>query len=155
MLNRNLLLALAVAGFSLSGTNKISFAGTPTMTAAHAVSFALADKKEADDDKDDEKGEKKEKHEEKEIEETVPMNLVPQAVLDAVKKEVPNGTITEAELEAKHGHIMYSFDVKDGAMAYDVKITVDGKFFSKKVDDDKDDEKDEKGGKEAKPAEKK
>ena len=64
------------------------------------------------------------------------------AVLDAVKKEVPNGTITEAELEAKKGKIMYAFDVKDGETVYDVKITVDGKFFSKKVDDEKD-EKDE------------
>jgi uncharacterized membrane protein YkoI len=154
MLNRNLLLGLAVAGLCFVTADKVTLAESPLVTAIHPVSFALADKadkKDADDDKDDEKGEKKEKKEEKEIEETVPMNMVPQAVLDAVKKEVPNGTITEAELEAKHGHIMYSFDVKDGAMKYDVKITVDGKFFSKKVDDDKD----EKGEKEAKPAEKK
>jgi uncharacterized membrane protein YkoI len=74
------------------------------------------------------------------------MNMVPEAVLDAVKKEVPGGTITEAELEAKHGKIMYSFDVKSADMAYDVKITVDGKFYSKKVDDEKD-EKDEKSEK--------
>lgn len=153
MLNRNLLLALAVAGLCVVAGDKMSMAGSPLAGLSRPVSFAVADKKEMekedadgekDAEKDDEKGEKKWK---KDIEESVPMNMIPQAVLDAVKKEVPNGTITEAELEVKKGHIMYGFDVTDGAMKYDINITVDGKFFSKVVDDDKDDEKDEKAEK--------
>ena len=99
---------------------------------------------EHDQEKDDD--EEHEKKEQKEIEQAVPMEMVPSAILDAVKKEVPNGTITEAELVAKHHKIVYSFDVKAGDMAYDVAISVEGKFISKKVDDDADekDEKDEK-----------
>ncbi len=71
------------------------------------------------------------------------MAMVPAAVMDAVKKEVPDGTVTEAELVAKKGKIMYSFDVKAGGTAYEVKVTVDGKFYSKKVDDDGDDKDEE------------
>jgi hypothetical protein len=161
MLNRNALLGLAVAGLFMAAPVTYCRAESPVVSLGRVVALSASDdgakaekekddddKKDADDEKDGEKkGEEKEegwKKEKKEIEQAVPLNMVPQAVLDAVKKEVPDGTITEAELEAKKGKIMYSFDVKTATMAYDVKITVDGKFYSKKVDDDADEEKDEK-----------
>jgi uncharacterized membrane protein YkoI len=160
MLDRKQLLALAVGGIlTAMPTTRLRAQTTASIVdgVSHLMSFSVADEK--NEKEDDEKGgeheeheehdehdEHGEKHEEKEIEQAVPMNMVPEAVLDAVKKEVPGGTITEAELEAKHGKIMYSFDVKSADMAYDVKITVDGKFYSKKVDDEKD-EKDEKSEK--------
>ena len=146
MLDRKTLLGLMIAGLSLNAPAVRCFAqAVPAPVPPHAK----MDKHEAHDKEHDEedqekseKGEKKERKEEKEIEQAVPMAFVPAAILDAVKKEVPNGTITEAELEAKKGKIMYCFDVTAGDMKYDVKITVDGKFYSKKVDDEKD-EKDE------------
>jgi hypothetical protein len=102
-------------------------------------------KHDADDEKDEER-EHAEKKESEEIEQPVQLSMVPAAVIDAVNKEVPGGTITEAELEAEKGKIMWGFDVKSGDAAYDVNITVDGKFYSKKVDDEKD-EKDQKAEK--------
>ena len=176
MLNRTALLGLAVAGLFVITPASHSLAESPLTNAVQAVApstIALAekgdkddDKKDADDEKDgdkkgeadedkDEEHEGKGKKESKEIEQAVPLNMVPQAVLDAVKKEVPGGTITEAELEAKKGKIMYGFDVKTADAAYDVNITVDGKFFSKKIDDDKDDEKDEAAEKKPEAPEKK
>ena len=168
MMDRTTLLGLAVAGLCLTAPTARSWAAAPAVRLASLTTTVAPDddddddkkgpekgepKKKGGDDDDDGKGERKgrgnkdekEKGEKKEIEQAVPMAMVPAAVLDAVKKEVPGGTITEAELEAKRGKIMYSFDVTSGEMAYDVKITVDGKFYSKKVEDkDEDDEKDEK-----------
>jgi hypothetical protein len=123
-----------------------------------------ADKKDKEDADDDEKAETKKKDQDREdgekekkaetkIKQTVPLDMVPPAVLDAVKKEVPGGTITKAELVAKKDKIMWSFDVKAGDTAYEVKITVEGKFQSKEVDDEKD-EKDEKPAKDEKDAKK-
>ncbi len=148
MLDRKTLLGLAVAGLLIAGPVARSFAAPVVPPLALVVTTVASDEDEKDDKKHDEKDEKKEKK--KEVETDVPMAMVPQAVIDAVMKECPGGKITESELEAKHGKIMYGFDVKVGGMTYDVNISVDGKFISKKVDDDGDDEKDEK-----KPAEKK
>ena len=160
MLDRKMLLALAAAGLFVTTPSARSIAASP---AVHLISMTTV--AGDDDDKGPEKGEWKHKdkddehgdrddhhgkddehdeHEKKEIEQNVPMNMVPQAAIDAVMKECPGGKITEAELVAKKGKIMYSFDVKTADMAYDVKISVDGKFVSKKVDDDEKDEKDEK-----------
>lgn len=139
MVDRKILLGLAIAGLIVPVSVQCLSTGS-----ARAEVAASHEKKM---DKDEEKEGKEDEHEghkwtrareEKEIEETVPMTMVPPAVLDAVKKEVPNGTITEVELEAKKHHIMYSFDVTVGQIKYDVKITVDGKFHSKEVDDEAD-----------------
>jgi uncharacterized membrane protein YkoI len=148
MLKQNLFLGLAAAGLFVISPAKLSLAGSLLVPLSHPAVSTLTDQddqKMRDDDerkdgaeKDQEKHDRKERKEHEETEESVPMNMVPQAVLDAVKKEIPNGSITEAELEAKRGHIMYAFEVKDGELKYEVKIRVDGKFFSKKVDDDKD-----------------
>jgi hypothetical protein len=152
-----------VAG-PIAGCAAQSHAGNTAPTGASASAGDEKDEKdekEADDkdkkkhDADDEKDEDREHAEtkvSKEIEQPVQLNLVPTEVIDAVNKEVPGGTITEAELEAKKGKIMWGFDVKSGDAAYDVKITVDGKFYSKKVEDEKD-EKDEKAEKEEKKSE--
>lgn len=172
MLDRKTLLGLAVAGLFVAGPAGRAFAAAtpvvplPAMTTTASVAGDEDDEKgpkkrekehEKEHDEKDEEHEEKhgkhEKHEEKEIEQAVPMNMVPQAVLDAVMKECPGGKVTESELEAKKGKIVYAFDVKVGDVTYDVKISVDGKFISKKVDDDGDNEKDEK--KPAAPAEKK
>jgi uncharacterized membrane protein YkoI len=157
MQNRIIMLGLAtVAGLGVTAGRCHAAAPVP---AVHMVSFAAPDddddhdgkapakseKKEKGErkDKDDEKDEdrdKGERKERKEIETDVPMSMVPQAVIDAVMKECPGGKITESELEAKHGKIMYGFDVTVGDMKYDVNISVTGKFISKKVDDDGDDD---------------
>ncbi len=148
MPHRTTPLALAVAVLALTAPVARTSAAGPAAPVRLASVTAVA----TDDDEkggkrvdagkgkhetdDDEKAEKKQK----EIEQKVPVAMVPAAVMDAVKKEVPNGTVTEAELVAKKGRIMYSFDVKADGTAYEVKVTVDGKFYSKTVDDDADDE---------------
>jgi len=156
MLDRKTKLALTAAALFLAAPAAHRLAAAPPPPGVHLALLADDDddkkgpdkvhKKDADDDEKDGKdddGDKKDRKEKREIEQPVPMAMVPAAVLDAVKKEGPGGTITEAELEAKRGKIMYAFDVKSADVAYEVKITVDGKFYSKKVDDDHDD-KDEK-----------
>jgi uncharacterized membrane protein YkoI len=85
-----------------------------------------------DADKDNDK-DKDEKDEQK-----VPVDQIPQAVVDAVKKELPDGTITEAEKQKKHDKVIYEMDVKSGKIVYEVKISEDGTFISKAVDDDQD-----------------
>ena len=143
-----LLAAVASAGLLGAVAASRCSAAAPILPAGHARPVMLVDGDdhdakghETDEDKDGEKAEKKEK---KEVEQSVPMTMVPQPVIDAVMKECPGGKITEAELEAKKGKIMWAFDVTAGDAKYDVKITVDGKFYEKKADLD-DDEKD--GGK--------
>ena len=146
---RTLLTVAASAALLGAVTASRCVAASPALPPAHArpVMLTAADDDDAkghdqDEDKDDEKGEKKQK---KEVEQSVPMNMVPQAVIDAVMKECPGGKIGEAELEAKKGKIMWAFDVAVGDAKYDVKVTVDGKFYSKKVDaDEKDDKADAK-----------
>ncbi len=158
MVDRKLLLGLAIAGLivPVSLVKCLSAASARVEVAATCHEKKKMDKDEEKEGKEDKEDDEHEGHqwskatEEKEIEETVPMAMVPSAVLDAVKKEVPDGTITEAELEAKKHHIMYSFDVTAGEIKYDVKITVAGKFHSKEVDDDAD-ENDEKPAAAAKP----
>src|SRR6202000_1193763 len=84
-------------------------------------------------------------HEENdEKENKITLDKVPPAVTDAVKKEVPDGTITDAEKEEKHGKTVYEIDVKSGDTTYEVKTSEDGKFISKKIDEDEKDEKDKK-----------
>ncbi len=166
MSDRKSLLGLAVAGLFVGLPAARSLAAVPVVRFATLTAAAAPDDDDDDDKKpavkgekkeekeDDEKGEKGEKEwgekHEKKIETDVPIAMVPQPVIDAVMKECPGGKITESELEAKHGKIMYGFDVKVGDVTYDVNISVDGKFVSKKVDDDGDNEKDEKD--EKKPA---
>jgi uncharacterized membrane protein YkoI len=153
--NRKTLLALTAAALFLAAPAVHRSAAAPPPPPGVRLALLTDDdddkkgpekvhKKDADDEKEDkdDDGDKKEKKEKKEVEQAVPMDMVPTAVLDAVKKEVPGGTITGAELEAKKGKIMYAFDVKAADVAYEVKITVDGKFYSKKVDDDQDDKDD-------------
>ena len=171
MNDRNRLLTLAIAGLTL-GFPATRWAVAqplpPSTQPAHPH-----EKHEGNGEKDDEheEGEKREhkygethdhkegdehgehgqrwehKDAEQEIETAVPMNLIPQVVMDAVKKEVPAGTITEAELEVKKGAIVYGFDVKAGEITYDINISVDGKFISKVVADEagEKNEADEKG----------
>jgi uncharacterized membrane protein YkoI len=131
MSNRMVLLALASLGLVVPS----SMIGC----AEHSHSdrgCECREKHEKGDEKDE-----KEEHEEKE--DKVSIDKIPAAVVDAVKKEVPDGTITEAEKEEKHDQMVYEMDVKSGDIVYEVKISEAGKFISKKIDDDKD-EKEEK-----------
>ena len=80
---------------------------------------------------DEEKGEKNEQK--------VAVDQLPAAVVATAMKECPDGKITEAEKETKHGKMVYELDVKSGNTAYEVKTAEDGTFISKKVDDDKED----------------
>ena len=139
LVDRKSLSGLAVAGLFVTLPAARSIAAPPA-TVVRLAPLALVAAPDGDDEKKPAvKGEKKGKK----IETDVPMSMVPQAVIDAVMKECPGGKITESELEAKHGKIMYGFDVKVGQMTYDVNISVDGKFISKKVDDDGDNDADE------------
>lgn len=138
MTKRASLLTLAIAGLVVSPpASRYLFAGEkPPEKREHRN-----DKEERDDEDDKDEGGKhrKEKHE-FEIEQPVPIEMVPTAILDVVKKEVPGGEIVEAELEARDKKIVYSFDVKAGDTMYDIKVSVDGKFISKEVDEGDDHE---------------
>jgi len=106
----------------------------PAVLCRPAVLFAAARPAvhalDADKDNDNDKDEK--------AEQKVPVDQIPQAVVDAVKKELPDGTITEAEKQKKHDKVIYEMDVKSGKIVYEVKISEDGTFISKAVDDDQD-----------------
>jgi hypothetical protein len=59
-------------------------------------------------------------------EEKVPLDKLPKAVTEAVKKRFPKGEMTEAAKESENGKIVYEVTVKDGAAKYDVTVTTDG-----------------------------
>jgi uncharacterized membrane protein YkoI len=131
MSNRMVLLALASLGFVVPG----SMIGC----AEHSHSDHGCECRE----KHEKDGEKDAKEEKEEKENKISLDKSPPAVVDAVKKEVPDGTIIDAEKEQKHDQTIYEMDVKSGDIVYEVKISEAGKFISKKIDDEKD-EKDEK-----------
>lgn len=119
MLNRIVL--LSVTGLGVVAGGAICRAALPIDGARASVRSLDDEEKHDKDDKDEQK---------------VPIDQLPQAVVDTVKKEVPDGTITEAEKEKKHDKTVYELDVKTADTKYEIKTKEDGKFISKKVDDD-------------------
>jgi uncharacterized membrane protein YkoI len=124
MLNRSILIAVLGLGI-VSGT---AFCRAANVPAQRPAVRALDDDDKGD--KDDDKNEQK-----------VAVDQLPQGVVDTAKKEVPDGTITEAELEQKHDKKVYELEVKTSDTVYELKADENGKFISKKVDDDDDDKK--------------
>jgi uncharacterized membrane protein YkoI len=78
--------------------------------------------------------------EESEKEDKVAIDKIPAPVVEMVKKETPDGVITDAEKEQKHGKMVYEMDVKSGNVIYEMKVSEDGQFISKKIDDEKDED---------------
>jgi uncharacterized membrane protein YkoI len=121
---------LGLAAFGIVGVSGLrSFASTPVVPSQKSVFLAdpdMGDKDKGDKDKeDDEKDEVK-----------VEIEKLPAAVVATVKKELPDGTITEAVIKEKKGKKYYEMDVKSGGIAYEIKTAEDGTFKSKKVDED-------------------
>ena len=121
MLNRFMLAGIAGLGIVCGG----AFCRAGTVTIAQRPSVRALDEDKGDKDKEDEKDEKK-----------VAVDQLPQGVVDTVKKEVPDGTITEAEEGQEDGKTVYELDVKSSDTAYEIKTDQNGKFISKEVDDD-------------------
>ncbi len=61
-------------------------------------------------------------------EEKVPLDKVPKAVLDAVKKRFPKATLVSAAKETEGGKTEYEVAIKDGETNMDVMLTSDGKI---------------------------
>ena len=123
MLNRFMLIGIVGLGTVCSGT----FCRAENVLGAQRPAVRALDADKGDKDKEDEKDEKK-----------IALDQLPQGVLDTVKKEVPDGKITEAEQKQKNGKTIYELDVKSPDTAYEIKTDQNGKFISKEVDDDED-----------------
>ncbi|MDY3558166.1 PepSY-like domain-containing protein [Gemmata sp. JC673] len=61
-------------------------------------------------------------------EEKVPLDKLPKAVADAVKKRFPKGELVEAAKETEGDKVEYEVTVKDGGTKIDVMLTPDGKI---------------------------
>jgi hypothetical protein len=59
-------------------------------------------------------------------EEKLPLDKVPKAVLDAVKKRFPNAQVVEAAKETEKGKTEYEVTVKDAGKKIDVTLTPEG-----------------------------
>ncbi len=59
-------------------------------------------------------------------EEKFPLDKLPKAVSEAVKKRFPKGEMTEAAKESENGKTVYEVTVKDGGTKIDVTLTPDG-----------------------------
>src|SRR5438105_57499 len=59
-------------------------------------------------------------------EEKVPLEKVPKAVMETVKKRFPDAKIVEASTEKEDGKTVYEITVKDGGKNVDVTLTADG-----------------------------
>ncbi len=59
-------------------------------------------------------------------EEKIPLDKVPKAVVDAVKKQFPNAELTGAEKETEDGKTTYEINIKDNGTKIDVEVTAEG-----------------------------
>ena len=59
-------------------------------------------------------------------EEKFPLDKLPKAVTEAVKKRFPKGEMTEAAKESENGKTVYEVTVKDSGTKIDVTLTPDG-----------------------------
>ena len=81
-------------------------------------------------------------------EEEVPVDELPQAVLDAVENAVPGGDIQEAEKEIEKGKVVYEVEVLKDGKEYEVEVSESGSILEVEEedadeDDDGDDENDD------------
>ena len=63
---------------------------------------------------------------------------LPKAVVDAVNKAQPGGTLVEADKETKKGKTVYEVDVTNNGKKYEVKVDETGNVLSNKIDDEED-----------------
>jgi len=61
-----------------------------------------------------------------EQEETIAIDAVPSAVMNAVLKRFPSATATEAAREREDGKLLYEVSVLDGSRKIDVTVTPEG-----------------------------
>jgi hypothetical protein len=59
-------------------------------------------------------------------EEKVPLDKVPRAVLEAVKKRFPEAEVTGAEKETDNGKTVYEIGIKDKGQSIEVTLTPEG-----------------------------
>lgn len=118
MSNRLIVIALAAAGL---------FIATPGCNSNMS-------KKECEDKKEWKEKDEKDEHDEQKVS----IDQLPAAVVATAKKELPDGKITDADKEMKHGMTIYEMDIMSGGTNFEIKTKEDGTFISKKVDDEKD-----------------
>jgi uncharacterized membrane protein YkoI len=70
-------------------------------------------------------------------EEKVPLDKVPKAVLDAVKKRFPDADVKSAEKETEDGKTVYEIAVKNKGQTIEVTLTPDGEIteIEKQIED--------------------
>ncbi|MBA4192813.1 MAG: hypothetical protein C0467_33025 [Planctomycetaceae bacterium] len=61
-------------------------------------------------------------------EEKLPLDKLPKAVADAVKKRFPKAELVEAAMETEGEKVEYEVTIKDGGIKIDVMLTPDGKI---------------------------
>jgi len=61
-------------------------------------------------------------------EEKLPLDKLPKAVADAVKKRFPKAELVEAAKETEGEKVEYEVTIKDGGIKIDVMLTPDGKI---------------------------
>ncbi len=118
-----LVFTLSIVG--MPGLGSIARAAEPSrITVPHLLMMEdMGDKKE--EKKEEKKGGKEEK---------IAVDKLPAAVTEGVKKEMPTGTITDAEKETDDGKTIYELDVTVADTVYEVKVSEEGKVLSKEVD---------------------
>ena len=62
------------------------------------------------------------------VEESIPVDKLPKAVLETVKKRFPKAEIVEAEKSTEDNEEEYVVSIKDGKTEIDVTLTPDGKI---------------------------
>jgi hypothetical protein len=63
-------------------------------------------------------------------EENVPLDKLPKAVVDGVKKRFPDAQLTEASKEDENGKTVYEVTIKDKGHSLDVTLTPEGTLVS-------------------------
>jgi uncharacterized membrane protein YkoI len=68
----------------------------------------------------------------------VPINIVPAAVLDAIKKAHPDGKIRDPEIHNKGGQMFYELEVQAGKDKYHLDMDAAGKVITDEKDTETD-----------------
>jgi uncharacterized membrane protein YkoI len=73
-------------------------------------------------------------------EEEVAIADLPQAVVDAIKKDYPNAELLAAEKETENGETLYDVEFKNDGKTLEAEVTPDGKIVEVEEEDDDDDD---------------
>jgi len=91
-------------------------------------------------DEEDKDGNGDEVEDEDEGKTSVALGDVPDVVMEAAKNAVPDGTPTEAEMEAEHGRVVYEIEFDTPCGGVEVEVAADGAVLEVEADEEGDDE---------------